>query len=371
MPWVMTTFTGTDPAADANSLRAPGLLGSNGARSLDSTARIVAAPSPVRACAVELEPHRAAAFAQGSAANGESRPIRGGGTMAPVEHPESIQAVRAYYDALGDKEWERLTATVRDRVSLEVHRRFLRRYVRPGWRVLEVGAGPGRFTFELAALGTRIVVTDISEVQLGLNEARVGATDSERRVEGRELLDVCDTARYADAEFDAVVAFGGPLSYAFERTDEAMRGLLRVTSRKGFVVASVMSWLGAWRHFLPAIITQADTVGEDAEDEVLRTGDLRHLAGDPSVHICQMFRWSDLEALLQRSGGRIVDGSASNWASLGDPEVLARLEADAERWSSFLSHETAACQQPGARDGGTHTLFAAQHHEAANTPPAT
>lgn len=289
--------------------------------------------------------------------------------MAPVEHREAIDAVRAYFDALGDEEWERLTATVRDRVSLEVHRRFLRRFVRPGWRVLEVGAGPGRFTFDLAAIGARVVVTDISEVQLGLNEARVGGTDAERCVERRELLDVCDTARYADAEFDAVVAFGGPLSYAFERTDEAMRGLLRVTSREGFVVASVMSWLGAWRHFLPDITTHAETVGEDANDEVLRTGDLRHLASDPSVHICQMFRWSDLEALLERTGGRIVTGSASNWASLGDPELLARLEADTEPWSRFMSHEMAACQQPGARDGGTHTLFAAQHRDAANTPP--
>jgi hypothetical protein len=34
-------------------------------------------------------------------------------------------------------------------------------------------------------------------------------------VETRELLDACDTSRYRDGEFDAVLAFGGPLSYAF------------------------------------------------------------------------------------------------------------------------------------------------------------
>ena len=126
-----------------------------------------------------------------------------------------------------------------------------------------------------------------------------------------------------------------------------------------------MSWLGTWRYFLPAITAHAETVGEDANDEALRTGDLRHLAGDPSVHICQMFRWSDLEALLDRTGGRIVDGSASNWASLGDPELLARLEGDSERWPRFIRHELAACRQPGAREGGTHILFAAQHHDVA------
>jgi len=119
-----------------------------------------------------------------------------------------VARVRRYYDALGEDEWTRLTKNVRGRVSLEIHRRFLRRFVTSGARVLEVGAGPGRFTLELAALGARVVVTDVSEVQLALNEAHLRGTDAEHHVEGRELLDVCDTSRYADG---AVVAFGGPL----------------------------------------------------------------------------------------------------------------------------------------------------------------
>ena len=271
-------------------------------------------------------------------------------------HAESIESVKAYYDALGEREWDRLTETLRGRVSLEIHRRFLLRFVRPGWRVLEIGAGPGRFTLELTAIGASVVVTDISEVQLGLNEARVQGTDAERRVERRELLDVCDTSRYADGEFDAVVAFGGPLSYAFERTEEAIGGLLRVIGSQGIVLASVMSLLGGWRYFLPAITA----LSEEANDKVLRTGDLRHVVGDQGGHICQMFRWSDLEALIERGGGRVVDGSASNWASLGDPDSLAQLEGDAERWRRFIEHEVAACAQPGARDGGTHIVFSAQ-----------
>jgi len=242
--------------------------------------------------------------------------------------------------------------------------------VRPGWRVLEVGSGPGRFTLELAAIGTRVVVTDVSDVQLGLNEARLRGTDAERCVERRELLDVCDTSRYADAEFDAVVAFGGPLSYAFERTDEAMGGLLRVIGPQGIVVASVMSLLGTWRHFLSAITDLDEVVGEEATDRALRTGDLRHVADGATEHICQMFRWSDIDALVERSGGRVVDASASNWASLGDAAPLARIEDDAERWGRFIDHETMACAQPGARDGGTHILFAARREDAPTSPAA-
>jgi len=54
--------------------------------------------------------------------------------------------MRDYYDELGEEEWHRLARDLPGRVSFAVHRRFLARFVRPGHRVLEVGAGPGRFT---------------------------------------------------------------------------------------------------------------------------------------------------------------------------------------------------------------------------------
>src|SRR5437764_8456766 len=70
-------------------------------------------------------------------------------------------AVAAYFDALGTKEWERFDRTLGDRVSLALHTALLERYVRPGHRVLDVGAGPGRFTETLHRLGARVVVADL------------------------------------------------------------------------------------------------------------------------------------------------------------------------------------------------------------------
>ena len=283
-------------------------------------------------------------------------------------HSVSVEQVTRYYDARGAAEWERLERDVRGRVSLEVHRRFLRRFVRPGMRVLEIGAGPGRFTRELAQIGASIVVTDISAVQLALNAERLHGTDAERGVQRRELLDVCDTSRYSGGEFDAVVAFGGPLSYAFERTGEAMQGLLRIVGEDGVVTASVMSLLGSWRHYLRAVSELDHAVGAQANDLTLRTGDLRHVISDPAAHICQMFRWSEIEALVQRTGGRVLAASASNWASLGDADALADLEADPPGWARFLEHEVAACSERGALDGGTHILFAAEPLRRSSRP---
>lgn len=265
--------------------------------------------------------------------------------------------MRDFYDELGEGEWARFETSPRGRVAYEVHRQFLDRFVKPGDHVLEVGAGPGRFTIDLARLGATVDVTDFSPVQLELHRQHVEKTPAEGAVRSREILDICDTSRYDDNVYDVVLAYGGPLSYAFEEAEDALTGLLRITKPEGCVVGSVMSWLGSWRFFLRAASEDMKAVGDDAFDLMLTTGDLRH---SQTSHVCQMYRARDLANLVETCGGEVVAMSASNWASLNDPDVLEELEANPDRWARFIRHEINACGEPGALDGGTHLLFAAQ-----------
>jgi SAM-dependent methyltransferase len=275
---------------------------------------------------------------------------------------EDREKIRAMYDGAAEKEWERLERDPRGRVAFEVHRRFLSRYLQAGQRVLEIGAGPGRFTFVLAELGVSVDVTDYSPVQLDHNRARLEVTDAERAITSRSILDICDTSRYPDASFDAVVAFGGPLSYAFEEAPSAVTGLLRILKPSGILIASVMSLLGSWRYFLGGVVEEEKLFSEQANDLVFDTGDMRHIGVG---HTCQMFRSHEIVDLVQESGGEILAMSASNWASLGDPELLVELESDSHQWARFLDKEVRACAEPGAVDGGTHLLFAARRRVTA------
>ncbi|MBW1604373.1 class I SAM-dependent methyltransferase [Streptomyces sp. JJ66] len=241
-------------------------------------------------------------------------------------------------------------------MSFEVHRRFLLRYLKDGQRVLEIGAGPGRFTTVLAEHGAHIVVTDVSPVQLHLNEVNVAAAGAQHTVEARHTLDVRDTSRFPDASFDIVLAYGGPLSYTFGQEHEALTGLLRIVKPTGAVIASVMSLWGSWRARFPEATQLGLRHGTDVTDAVIRTGDLRHVPG--MTHVCRLFTWQQLTTLVTECGGEILAGSASNWASLEDPAVLADLERSPQLWDRFLTHETAACAVSGARDGGTHIILA-------------
>jgi SAM-dependent methyltransferase len=273
----------------------------------------------------------------------------------PIE--DSVGAIRDYFDALGADEWDRLVQSPSARVSLELHRRFLAKFIRPGWRVLEIGAGPGRFTVEVAALGTSVVVSDISAVQLELNRDKVLAAGCGQHVEDRLLLDIRDLSAFSDGAFDAVVAYGGPISYAFDQAAAALAECLRVTRPGGVVLCSVMSTIGTFRWFLPGVAEEIKTFGVEAVGTMLHTGDTRPIQ-EAVGHNCRMFRWRELDEMIAAQPCRLLAASASNAISLADPEVLERLAADPGIWPQFLDWEEELAQEPGMLDGGTHIIFA-------------
>lgn len=288
-----------------------------------------------------------------------------GRPVSAFTHEESVAAVLAHFEATVDAEHDRMVADPVARVSREVHEQFLRRFVRPGMRVLEVGAGTGRFTQTLLDIGARVVVTDLSPAQLAANRSHVAELPGADLVESWQVADVCDLAGFPAGGFDAVLAYGGPLSYAFDRAEDAAAELLRVTRAGGPVVVSVMSTLGTVRALLPEVLSLDGLVGADVNDRVLADGDLRPVQRPGTgAHTCRMFRADQLRDLLAAVGAQVLAMSASTWTAPGHAELLAELERDPVAWARYLRREVEACASPGAVDGGTHLLAAFTHGSA-------
>lgn len=169
------------------------------------------------------------------------------------------------------------------------------------------------------------------------------------------MLDICDLSSLPDGSFDAVVAYGGPLSYAFEAAESSLAELLRVVRPGGNVLASVMDAVGTLRLFISAVPLFAAQERLEILERMMATGDNRL---DESGHPCRMFRWREIEAMINRLACRLRDASSSNFLSSGDQQVLAAIEQDAAQWKLLLDWEEEYCREPGALDGGTHLLFA-------------
>ena len=266
--------------------------------------------------------------------------------------------IAAMFDEYGDREWSRHEDSPMARVSFHIHRFYLHRFVRPGDRVLEVGAGAGRFTVELAELGATVTVTDISPTQLELNRSHVAAAGLEAQIDASMVADVVDLAAFGAGSFDAVVCYGGPLSYALDRAGDGVDEVLRVVKPGGHALMSVMSNLGSLRAFLGGLAEEWESYGPSKWQAIFETGDLAQ--DQSSTAPMHMFRWAELRELLDRHGADVIAASAANFLSAGNNEIAEMWLADPARWERFLEWELSACADPGALDGGTHIVVVAR-----------
>jgi len=132
---------------------------------------------------------------------------------------ESEAAVRAYYDGIGEREWERLEQPSDGAIEFAITCHALATYLSTGARVLDLGGGPGRYTIWLAERGHEVVLADLSPGLLSIARAKIAQSEARERVEMIVEADARDLSRWPDSSFAAVLALG-PF---YHLTDEAVR----------------------------------------------------------------------------------------------------------------------------------------------------
>jgi SAM-dependent methyltransferase len=265
----------------------------------------------------------------------------------------SPAAVARYFDDFGDREWNRLIESPSAEIKLHVHSHYLRRFVAPGARVLDIGAGAGRFTQILGSLGASVVVADISPRQLELNQRYAEELGFRDAVSEWRLADICDLSSFASDTFDAVVCYGGPLSYVFEQGGRAVKELGRVVKPGGRLLLSVMTLWGAIHEHLLGVLE----VDSTANARIVETGDLLLGPNDGSRHHCHLFRVEELRELLATLHDfDVVALSASNAVSTVWGDRLKGVRDSPARWAELLAFEIEACSQAGALELGSHLI---------------
>ena len=261
--------------------------------------------------------------------------------------------IRSYYDEYGMTEWNRWDKSAVEAVKFQIHLHYLRRYVSKDDRVLEIGAGAGRFTRELARITNHVVVADLSPAQLELNRKHSSEHDYANSIDEFCEVDVLDLAeRFPANTFNSVVCYGGVVSYTLDQRGRAIEQLAHVTRPGGHVLISVMCLFGTVHQFLPQIL------GLDPElnKRIVRSGDITEDEAEASRHRHHLFRSHELRSLIDANGLTVVAMSASNSVSAAWDDEIPHAHDDPGRWNQLIEMEVEASAQTGCLDMGTHII---------------
>jgi ubiquinone/menaquinone biosynthesis C-methylase UbiE len=273
------------------------------------------------------------------------------------------EAVAEYFDSLAQKEWLRLESTLQGRIKYAVHRNFVAKHIHAEMEVLDVGSGPGRFALDCVRLGAGVTLVDISRVQLELARQRLSTEGSLERVRAFHRLDVLDLTSLAPDAYDAVVCFGGAVSYTRERCLDALRQLIRVARPGAPILLSVMSLFGAMRLLGPLdAATVLETANEHLDWAAVLSGAGVICTRPTSKEFHQplaLFTSTGLRTALVELGLEVeVLATASPFL----PEFLAvpKISASECATQTLMDLEVALCEQPGLVDAGGHLLAVAR-----------
>lgn len=264
---------------------------------------------------------------------------------------------RAHYDRLADAEWTRLTRSRRGELNFLVHMDVLKTHITADMDVLEIGAGAGIYTKELVRMARRLVVSDLSEVQLALNRDHMRDLGVLDLVADHRVLDLVDLGAVEPASFDAVVCVGGPLSYLLDKEALGVRQMLRVVRPGGIVVLGVMSLVNTVVLFMGMLPEEKEAIGLDNLRWLLETG-LQDREHHPATeHYCHMMTSADVDALLAGEAVDVVEKRAAGVLGMAGEAALDAVREDHELWALIVEREIAWSKLPGTLDVGDNIVY--------------
>ena len=150
-----------------------------------------------------------------------------------------MEIISSFYNQAD--EYSRLQRSRHGQLEYAVTMHYIHRFIRPGDKVLEIGAGTGRYSIALAKEGMDVTAVELVESNLDILRKNSKAAGRIRSYQG----DAADLSRFDDQAFDITLVLG-PLYHLYEAEDvhRAIDEAIRVTRKNGIVMFAFLSVFG-------------------------------------------------------------------------------------------------------------------------------
>lgn len=215
-----------------------------------------------------------------------------------------------------------------------------------GIRIMDVGAGTGRYSIALAKEGYQVTAVEYVKYNLGRlkqNAEKEGnLTLTARQGDARNLK------KYPSESFDLVLLFG-PMYHLYSHEDKllALREAKRITRPGGYIlVAYLMNEYGVLTYGF-----KENHVKECLEDGRLDAGFHCH---STSKDLYEYVRLEDIDRLVLDAGLHRCQIISAD----GPADYLRRelREMDDETFQQFLQYHLTTCERPELLGAGAHTV---------------
>lgn len=115
---------------------------------------------------------------------------------------DEVEQIQATYQLFNED--TRLNHSKAARVEFLTTIRYIERYLKPGARILDVGAGAGEYSLYFARKGYQVCALELAERNIQAFRRKLTPEDSIELVQGNAV----DLGRYESESFDAVLLFG-------------------------------------------------------------------------------------------------------------------------------------------------------------------
>lgn len=225
-----------------------------------------------------------------------------------------------YYSSFD--EWGRL-----DREPLEfiINLHYIKKYMPSAGKVLDNGAGPGKYAMELAKLGYTVTLSDITPKLVEVATEKAAELELTEQFDGFHNLNAIDLEGIPNENYDVSLMLG-PL-YHLQKEEErilAVKELYRVTKQDGLVFVAFQSRMRMTINSLQSPQQwkpndNMNTINEFYESGIFNHSDKGRFTG------AYYFNIDEIQPFMERNGFESID-------LIGSSSIAAMLSAEQQQY---------------------------------------
>ncbi len=225
--------------------------------------------------------------------------------------------------------------------------RYINKYIRPGHRVLEIGAGTGRYSHALARQGYSVDAVELVQHNMDVFREKTLPEENITIRQGNAL----DLSAFPDDKYDITLLLG-PLYHLYSKEDkeQAIREAIRVTKKGGVIFAAYVISDGCLldEGFYRGNISVADYVREGRLDSET------FAAKSEPKDLFELVRKEDIDELMSIFPVTRLHYVATDGCALFMREAVDAM--DEETFQLYLKYHFATCEREDLAGVTSHAI---------------